>query len=101
MRVASPNSRSYPSTTLKSQHTRAIRPAIVAASATAFVAVCVISVWVKANPQSVSAPGIWAYTAGALESGADFVQIPEPGALVSLIGGAALLVGIQRFRRRG
>jgi hypothetical protein len=30
-----------------------------------------------------------------------FVAIPEPGALVSLIGGAAVLIGIQRFRRRG
>jgi hypothetical protein len=29
-----------------------------------------------------------------------FAAIPEPGALVSLIGGAAVLVGIQRFRRR-
>jgi hypothetical protein len=29
-----------------------------------------------------------------------FVAIPEPGALISLIGGAAVLIGIQRFRRR-
>jgi hypothetical protein len=44
-------------------------------------------------------PGALAFESLPLGQQLDVVDIPEPGVLVSLIGGAAVLLGFQRFRR--
>lgn len=37
----------------------------------------------------------------AAEDAPSLVSVPEPGILVSLFGGMGVLLGLQRFRRRG
>jgi T5SS/PEP-CTERM-associated repeat protein len=45
------------------------------------------------------APGL-SFSASQLHTSGMLVVVPEPGALISLLGGAAILLGLQRFQRR-
>jgi PEP-CTERM motif len=83
---------------VKSQFTQAIRPATLAAAALALV-VLAMAVSNRDREEDFAAPDR-TRGANALELDFQFIAVPEPGALVTLIGGGALLIGIQRFRRR-
>lgn len=89
-------------TTLKAPHTRAMRPATVAAGATVLVLFFIVAgVFISNRPQQPEV-NAWSFTSSSASAlDLSFVSIPEPGAWISLIGGGAVLVGIQRFRRRG
>jgi hypothetical protein len=70
---------------------------ILAASATLLTVICVPRICGSALPSN---SGTLAFESKVSAKDLSFAAVPEPGALVSLIGGAAILLGIQRFRRR-
>src|SRR5262245_23260887 len=89
-------------TTLKTQHTRAIR-LVIAASAAAILSIVLAGNADSSRdhqPPDESGRLAMTHVVSASNSQFDFISIPEPGAWISLIGGGAVLVGIQRFRRR-
>ena len=97
--VGSLNNSRYPfpsSYTLKTERTRGTRPAKVATRA--ILAALVLLVGAIGFLRAAE-PALTSFSE-AKAFDISFVSIPEPGALVSLVGGAALLIGIQRFRRR-
>jgi len=56
------------------------------------------SLALPAGPSQPPETSLWTRTFTQTKEA--FVSIPEPGAWISLIGGGAVLMGIQRFRRR-
>jgi hypothetical protein len=83
---------------LKIARTPAIRTASLAALAATIVIVA--SAGINRSLNSQRQPHSISFGDPTTRADFSFVAIPEPGALVSLIGGAAVLIGIQRFRRR-